>query len=126
MFSAPVPLPCTSVISSPPLSPRYHPYTRTQRCGRKTPVATQRPPHQRAASLIFQLLGQRNARSSAASSPIRADAKQLRDRRHGRDGATRRADDSGPSTNVGSSTVEKSAMTQPPPQQPPTQVFAQQ
>ena len=56
---------------------------------------------QRAASLIFQLLGQRNPRSSAASTPIRAYANQLRDRRHGRDIATQRADDPGPSTNVG-------------------------
>jgi hypothetical protein len=47
------------------------------------------------------------------------------DRRHGRDGATRRADDPGPSTNVGYIYRRESAMTQPP-QQPPTQIFAQQ
>jgi nitrate reductase NapE component len=40
-------------------------------------------------------------------------------------GATRRADDPGPSTNVGYIHRRESAMTQPP-QQPPTQVFAQQ
>src|SRR5688572_15643790 len=73
MFSAPVPLPCTSVISFPPLAPGC-PQTVPSAAGAKRRWPTQRLPHQRAASLIFQLLGQRNPRSSAASTPIRAYA----------------------------------------------------
>src|SRR5215207_4334022 len=56
------------------------------------------------------------------SAPTRTNSS---DRRDSRDGATRRADDPGPSTNVGYIHRKESAMTQPP-QQPPTQVFAQQ
>src|SRR5215217_30710 len=102
MFSAPVPLPCTSVtIVLSALAPSCPQTVRSAAGGAKRRWPTQRLPHQRAAWLIFQLLGRRNPRSSAASTPIRAYANQPVIADTAAMVLPRRADDPGPSTNVG-------------------------
>ena len=86
---------------------------------------TQRLPHQRAASLHFSCWDNETQDHQLCRHQSASTRTNSGDRRRGRDGATRHADDSARALTSVTSTVEKSAMTQPP-QPPPTQVFAQQ